>query len=236
MSHEPRCRTETTASQIWKAIRPAPGDLDSGSNETNQFIGAVGDCSCLRDSGVSLGACLPDGPVPIVEFVMNEITHIRADEGMPPKEVNPIAPRCVGDPPPRGIPAVLPEGYNDITSMQEQITDLRAQLRLLENRRQSEPFLTREQARHRDIAHQELQARTLAAPGSLEGGETSWDDSTQALMARHKFDFAHSHRRFINRIYPGVEISSSVSQHLGRTIVMNHVRRLRDAGDHGECV
>ena len=55
----------------------------------------------IATSSFSLGVCLPDRPVPIVDFAMNEFTHVRADEGLSPEEANPV-PRCAGDPPTEG--------------------------------------------------------------------------------------------------------------------------------------
>ena len=85
-------------------------------------------------SGIPLGACLPGGPVPIVNFAMDEITHIKADEEVTLEETNPTAPRCAGDPPPKCIHSVPLDEHRSSMSIRKGIADLRVQLQLLENR------------------------------------------------------------------------------------------------------
>ena len=122
-------------------------------------------------TNVSSGVCFPGGPVSIVDFAQSEITHITADEGMPPTDGNTSAPRCAGDPFSTDVRPDLPGEHDTGTSLQEQIADLRAQLQRLEDIARTEPILTREQAYQRDVAIEKLQIRTLAALGSLENGE-----------------------------------------------------------------
>lgn len=172
----------------------------------------------------------------IVDFALSEITHITADEGMPPSDGDTSAPRCAGGPFSTDVRPDLPDEHDTGSSLQEQIADLRVQLRHLGDLARTEPILTREQARQRDVAHKELQSRTLVALGSLVNGEALWEDSTQTILARHQASFARDRQQFIGRMYPGTGTCLSFSQHLGQTVVMNHVSRLREGGDHGECV
>ena len=82
------------------------------------------------DSSKSLGASFPDGPVPIIDCALSEIDHDGADEGMPPEETDPFAPRCAGDPPTSGP---------NLSGLQAEAVRLREQLRILEEQNASNP-------------------------------------------------------------------------------------------------
>ena len=181
----PKFGQATTLSLVSKVFDPM------GRVGTSELLGVILAPASAR---TSLGASLPDGPVPIVDFAMDELTHIEADEGVPPIELCLTAPRCAGDHPVTDALSTATEGRarlrrnisieKNIGVVQEEIADLRAQLQRFEDRDRVEPLLTREQARYSDIAHQELQAKTLAALEDLECEETLWEDITQALRER----------------------------------------------------
>ena len=193
----------------------------------------------------SLGASLPDGPVPIVDFAMGELTHVEADEGMPPIESRLMAPRYAGDRPVASAPSTSDEGRirlrNNVVmeknteALQREIAFLRVQLQCLKDRDKVDPILTREQARYRDVAHQELQARTLAALEKLELGETLWEDSTQALRKRYESEFDDDEEKCIHRMFASQGACADFSQHLGCSIVMDLVRKLRGVGADEEA-
>ena len=83
-------------------------------------------------SSSSLGARLPGGPIPIVDFALNEIEHDDSDVGippsdtiLPPSDMEITALRCAGNPPPRAP---------DPATLQTEAPNPRDRLRALEER------------------------------------------------------------------------------------------------------